>query len=324
MMTWANIMKIQKINRYLVSARVSGLAGGLMIVGWMALVACTGSPKKIDPIPQPSPLPTPTSLPSPTATPSPTPQPTVAVLRSPLITSPQAFTYQVIATYPHDPEAWVEGLVYSDGVLFESTGELGRSSVRQVELATGKIVRKHTLDSVFYGEGLAQVGNRLVQLTWKNNLGFVYDATTFEQISTFQYDHEGWGLAYNGKDLAVSDGTATLRFFDPEKLTEVRRVQVTDGDKPIVMLNELEWMNGEVLANIWQTDLIARIDPQTGLVTGWINLAGLLSDKERTEAQQAGRVIDVLNGIAYDAKRDRLFVTGKLWPKLFEIKLVRT
>ena len=301
-----------------------------MAFGLAVLAACNASPEPIKSTPQPSSLPTPLPSPSPsphlspTATLAPTPQPTAAVLRSPLVISPQAFTYQIIASYPHDPEAWIEGLVYSDGVLFESTGEPGRSSVREVELATGKIVRKHMLDGVFYGEGLAQVGNHLVQLTWKNQIGFVYDANTFEQISTFQYAHEGWGLAYNGKELTVSDGTATLRFFDPDKLTEVRRVQVTDSDKPVVMLNELEWMNGEVLANIWQTDLIARIDPQTGVVTGWINLAGLLSDKDRAEAQQAGRVIDVLNGIAYDAKQDRLFVTGKLWPKLFEIKLVRT
>ena len=301
--------------------------------GALCLVLCACS---TEPSLTPTAAPAPTQTPSPTATmlPTPTtlPTPTLIVLQSPLQSpiatavasaAPMHYTYKVIHSYPHDPEAWIEGLVYTDSALFESTGELGRSSVREVELTTGKVLRKRALDNAFYGEGLALIGDQLVQLTWQNKTGFVYDAKTFEPISVFQYDHEGWGLAYNGQELALSDGTATLRFLDPKKLTEVRRVQVNDGGKPVVMLNELEWVNGELFANIWQTDLIARIDPRTGVVTGWIDLSGLLTDKDRTNAQQAGRVIDVLNGIAYDSKNDRLFVTGKFWPKLFEIQLVQ-
>jgi glutamine cyclotransferase len=244
-------------------------------------------------------------------------------LPSPLATpSVSTYSYEVINTYPHDPAAFTQGLVYANGRLFESTGLNGQSTLREVNLATGEVLRSKPLDQQYFAEGLALVGSRLIQLTWKNQTGFVYNVNTFEPLRTFSYAHEGWGLAYNGQEMALSDGTPTLRFLDPETLTEVRQVQVADRGNPVMNLNELEWVNGELFANIWQTDWVARIDPRTGQVRGWVDLTGLLSERDRAEAQATGRGIDVLNGIAYDPEGDRLFVTGKLWPRLFEIKLV--
>ncbi len=251
-------------------------------------------------------------------TPSATPKATVAPAEpSPAPESPSAvitYTYAIVRAYPHDPAAFTQGLVYADGVLYESTGLYGRSSLRRVALETGEVLQQRDLPAEYFGEGLALFDGRLIQLTWQNNIGFVYDAASFALQQTWTYPTEGWGLTHDGTHLIMSDGSATLRFLDPRTFQAQREVLVTDGGRPVGWLNELEYVNGEVFANVWQTDWIARIDPQTGRVLGWIDLSGLLAPEERQGA-------DVLNGIAYDAQNGRLFVTGKLWPKLFEITL---
>jgi glutamine cyclotransferase len=218
--------------------------------------------------------------------------------------------------YPHDRSAFTEGLVFQDGVFFESTGLRGSSSLRRVALETGEVLQFRALSIQFFGEGIALFGQKIVQLTWQSHTGFVYDKDSFELLSTFGYPTEGWGLTQDGRRLIMSDGTATLHFLDPESLTEIGKIDVHDDHVPVVNLNELEYVEGEVYANVWQTDWIARIDPHTGRVTGWIDLTGLLSAEDQNPA------VDVLNGIAYDAENDRLFVTGKLWPKVFEIQLI--
>ncbi len=228
------------------------------------------------------------------------------------------YTYQIVDTYPHDPNAFTQGLIYADGVLFEGTGRNGQSSLREVDLETGQVQRQVELPEQFFGEGITLFGDRIYQLTWQSQQGFVYDAETFRQLDTFTYPTEGWGLTHDGSRLIMSDGTPTLYFLDPQSLQETGRVTVRYGDQPVVRLNELEYVDGEVYANIWQTNTIARIDPHTGQVVGWIDLTGLLQPADVTQP------VDVLNGIAYDAARDRLFVTGKLWPKLFEIDLLAT
>jgi glutamine cyclotransferase len=223
--------------------------------------------------------------------------------------------YRVVHVYPHDPEAFTQGLVYLDGFLYEGTGLNGRSSIRKVRLENGEVVQIQKLDAQYFGEGIAILGNSLFELTWQAELGFVYDRSTFQRTGTFTYKGEGWGLTQDGKRLIMSDGSSYLRFIDPVTRQEVSRLQVRDGGKPVDRLNELEYVKGEVLANVWQTERIARISPKTGQVLGWVDLSGLLSARE-------AQTVDVLNGIAYDAEHDRLFVTGKLWPKLFEIKVV--
>lgn len=220
----------------------------------------------------------------------------------------------MLKAYPHDPEAFTQGLVYTDGALYESTGLRGRSSVRRVDLTTGEVLQRREVAAPYFAEGLALVGDRLIQLTWQENTAFVYDKDTFEPTGVFSYATEGWGLAHDGTQLIMSDGTPVLRFRDPDTFEVTRAVTVTFDGQPIERLNELEFIDGQVWANIWQTDAIARIDPATGAVMGWIDLSGLLSPEERISA-------DVLNGIAYDPAGKRLFVTGKLWPKLFEIEL---
>jgi len=225
--------------------------------------------------------------------------------------------FKVVRSYPHDPDAFTQGLFFLDGFLYEGTGLNGRSSIRKVELETGRVLQQVALPDEVFGEGIAQWGDRLIGLTWQNQTAFVLDLKTFKLWRKFSYPGEGWGLTHNDKELVLSDGTPELRFLDPLTFKELRRVKVTAGDQPVAQLNELEWVGGEILANIWQTDRIARIDPRTGRVTGWIDLAGLLPDNQRSNPDA------VLNGIAYDAKKKRLFVTGKLWPKLFEIELTR-
>ncbi|MBL8188299.1 MAG: glutaminyl-peptide cyclotransferase [Acidobacteria bacterium] len=227
----------------------------------------------------------------------------------------QNFNYEVINTYPHDPAAFTQGLVYHQGFLYESTGLNGRSSLRRVELTTGQVLKNVAVDSIHFAEGLALFNNRLYQLTWQTQTAFVYDLDSFAPLKTFGYSGEGWGLTTNGQSLMMSNGSNQIRFLDPETFQIQRTISVTDNDRPVNMLNELEFIKGEIFANIWLADRIARIDPASGRVTGWINLAGLLSSEERNRA-------DVLNGIAYDETGDRLFITGKLWPKLFQIKLV--
>jgi glutamine cyclotransferase len=225
--------------------------------------------------------------------------------------------YQVVKTYPHDRSAFTQGLQFVDGVLYEGTGQNGQSGIRKVKLETGEILQQQPLDSKYFGEGITVFGDTIVQLTWQSEIGFVYDKATFKQIKTFTYEGEGWGLTHDGARLIMSDGDArgALRFLDPKTLKETGRVIVKDNGLPVKNLNELEFVKGEILANIWQTSRIARISLKTGQVTGWIDLTGLLNPNEAAGA-------DVLNGIAYDAAGDRLFVTGKYWPKLFEIKIV--
>ena len=230
------------------------------------------------------------------------------------------YTYEVVHSYPHDRTAFTEGLFYRDGFLYESTGIEGASSVSKVRLETGEVVQRHDLPSAYFGEGIIQWKDRLIQLTYKTEVGFVYNLSTFETERRFEYPGEGWAMTQDGKNIFMSDGTAQIRIWDPETLQELRRITVTDQGQPVPNVNELEWVKGEIYANIWETDRIARIDPATGRVVGWIDLAGLLSPNERIAGPEG---TDVLNGIAYDAKGNRLFVTGKRWPKLFEIRLVR-
>jgi glutaminyl-peptide cyclotransferase len=227
------------------------------------------------------------------------------------------YTYQVLHVYPHDPAAFTQGLFYLNGFLYESTGLEGRSTVRKVRLETGEVLQKVDIPPSLFGEGITAWGNRLLSLTWKDHFGFVFDLNTFAVEQRYSYEGEGWGLTHDDKEIILSDGTADLRFLDPQNLLETHRVHVTADGKPIDQLNEIEWIKGEVFANIWQTDRIVRINPRTGKVVGWIDLTGLLAS-----ADQSPRPHDVLNGIAYDAATDRLFVTGKLWSKLFEIRLV--
>ena len=229
------------------------------------------------------------------------------------------YGYDVVHSYPHDPRAYTQGLFYLNGIMYESTGLWGESSIRKVRFETGELLQKRDIPEQYFGEGIINWKDRLLELTWKNELGFVYDLINFTPKGQFQYPGEGWGLTQDGKRIIMSDGTAQLRFWDPETLRETGRITVTDDVGPIRELNELEWVKGEVYANVYETDRIARIDPASGKVTGWIDLTGILTPAERS-GLEAG---DVLNGIAYDAKGDRLFVTGKRWPKLFEIRLVK-
>ncbi len=225
--------------------------------------------------------------------------------------------YRVVAVLPHDPEAFTQGLVYDQGTLLEGTGLKRRSSLRRVSLQTGEVVQWQALSPDEFGEGVTVFGDRVYQLTWQSHLGFVYDKTTFELLKTFEYPTEGWGLTHDGQRLIMSDGTATLRFLDPASLSETGRVTVFDGWAPVTRLNELEYVNGAVYANVWPTDRIARIDLVTGYVTGWIDLSGLRG------YLPAGAAVDVLNGIAYDTQNDWLIVTGKLWPAVFVLQIGR-
>ena len=225
------------------------------------------------------------------------------------------YGYQIVRVYPHDANAFTQGLQYADGVLYEGTGLNGRSSIRKVKLETGEVLQKRDVPAQYFGEGITIWKSDLIELTWQSGVAFVYDKNTFQERRTLTYPGEGWGLTHDGTHLIMSDGSDRLRILDPVTFAEQRRVRVMAGDVPLRDLNELEYVKGEVFANVWTTDYIARIAPATGRVVGYIDLNGLLTAKERPSD-------GVLNGIAYDEQRDRLFVTGKLWPKLFEIKLV--
>jgi glutamine cyclotransferase len=227
------------------------------------------------------------------------------------------YTYQVLNTYPHDQSAFTEGLVFEDGVLYEGTGLYEYSNLRRVELETGKVLQIRELPNQYFGEGITIYKNKIIQLTWKSNLGLVYDKSNFELLQEFNYPTEGWGITYDGRYLLMSDGTSTLHFLDPETFEEIRQIEVFENDVPVTKINELEYVQGQIFANIWLTERIARINPLTGQVTGWIDLKGILSPEDCSEK------VDVLNGIAYDAKNNRLLVTGKFWPKLFEIELIK-
>jgi len=226
------------------------------------------------------------------------------------------YTYNVVNTYPHDRTAFTQGLVFEDDVLYEGTGQYGYSTLRRVELETGDILQIRELSEQFFGEGITIYGDEIIQLTWQSNIGFVYDKESFELLQEFNYSTEGWGITHDGTRLIMSDGTSTLHFLDPQTFEEIGQLEVLDNDTPIARLNELEYIQGEIYANVWQEDWVVRIAPQTGQVVGWIELRGLLTAEDRSEP------VDVLNGIAYDAMTERLFVTGKLWPKLFEIELI--
>ena len=229
--------------------------------------------------------------------------------------SPPGYTYRVLQVYPHDPHAFTQGLEYRDGFLYEGTGLEGHSSLRKVDLETGRVLQETRLGDEYFGEGVTVLPDRILQLTWRAEKGFIYERDSFHLLRSFRYSGEGWGLANDGRQVYMSDGSAEIRVWDPETLREGRRIAVHDGLTPVARLNELEIVRGEIYANVWLTDRIARISPADGSVLGWIDLSGLLSPAERVGA-------DVLNGIAYDAPGGRLFVTGKLWPKLFRIEVV--
>jgi glutamine cyclotransferase len=224
--------------------------------------------------------------------------------------------YQIVHTYPHDPAAFTQGLIYIDGHLYESTGLKGKSSLRMVNLTTGDVLQKYTVPAEYFAEGLTDWDNTLIQLTWESHKAFVYDRFSFSLQRTFSYSGEGWGLTHDGTELILSDGTSYLRFLDPKSFRETRRIHVTDENgRAVDKLNELEYIHGEIYANIWESDRIVRISPVTGKILGWLDLSGILDKRELHDPDA------VLNGIAYDAAEDRLFVTGKLWPKLFEIRI---
>jgi Glutamine cyclotransferase len=223
------------------------------------------------------------------------------------------YTYKIINTYPHDRAAFTQGLIYQDECFYESTGLYGRSSLRKVDLKTGMVLKKHSLPSLFFAEGITLFGTKIIQLTWKSKMGFIYNKENFEVLQTFRYPTEGWGITNDGRRLIMSDGSSTLFFLDPETFREVDKIEVLDQDGAAVKgINELEYIKGEIFANIWPTTRVARISLETGKVTGWLDLAGIVSLEKDA---------DVLNGIAYDENNDRLFVTGKLWPKVFEIEI---
>jgi len=223
-------------------------------------------------------------------------------------------SYKVVATFPHDTSSFTQGLVFADGELYESTGLNGESTLRRVEIATGKTLQRIDIPKQYFAEGLALVGDELLQLTWQHRLGFVYDRKTFQQKRTFTYNTEGWGIAYDGTSrLIMSDGSDTLVYLDPKTFAVTTTLQVRDAGRPIRNLNELEWIEGEIWANVWQTDRIARISPNTGEVNAWIDLGSLFPRLQRTPPA------DELNGIAYDKATRRIFITGKKWPRLYQI-----
>jgi len=226
------------------------------------------------------------------------------------------YSYEVVNVYPHDPTAFTQGMIFKDGYLYESTGLNGGSSLRKVELETGKVLQKIDIDRKIFAEGLASVDGQLYQLSWRARTGFVYNTDTFALERTFKYPGQGWGLTFHKDQLIMSDGTSILRFLGPADFKEIKKLAVFIDGKPLRRLNELEMVKGDLLANVWLTDRIAIISPETGHVDGIINLAGLL------DKYVPGSEADVLNGIAYDAAGERLFVTGKYWPKLFEIKII--
>jgi glutamine cyclotransferase len=230
---------------------------------------------------------------------------------------PPEYSFKIVHVFPHDPNAFTQGLTYRDGFLYEGTGLQGRSSLRKVRLETGEVLQRTDLPREFFGEGITILNNQIIQITWRSQAGFVYDLNDFHLLRRFSYTGEGWGLATNGREIFMSDGTAEIRVLDGRTLEEKRRLKVHDGATAVTRINELEVVEGEIFANVWETDRIARISPQSGRVVGWIDLTGLLSPVYRRGADA------VLNGIAYDPAGKRLFVTGKLWPSIFEIRLVR-
>ncbi|HZH91252.1 MAG TPA: glutaminyl-peptide cyclotransferase [Pyrinomonadaceae bacterium] len=230
---------------------------------------------------------------------------------------PPTYTYKIKNSWPHDRRAYTQGLIFLEGMLWESTGQYGASSLRKVELKTGKVIKQISVPGNYFAEGMTVFNNKVFQLTWQEQKGFIYDPVTFKKQGEFSYTGEGWGLTHDKESLIMSDGSDQIRFLDPSTLQTTRTVRVTDRGKAVDQLNELEYIDGEIYANIYQTDRIARIEPETGKILGWIDLTGLLAVKDRTGEE------DVLNGIAYDEMGKRIFVTGKMWPKLYEIEIVK-
>lgn len=226
------------------------------------------------------------------------------------------WSYKIVNTYDHDPNAFTQGLVFEDGVLYEGTGLPARSELRKVELETGAVLQRLKLKDQYFGEGITILGDRIIQLTFQSRVGFVYNKETFELLREFKYPTEGWGITHDGKNLIMSDGTPMLYFLNPDTFAQVGKKMVFDQDTAVWGLNELEYVEGEIYANVWPGEQIVKIDPQSGQVTGWIDMKGLLDPDEQDNQ------IDVFNGIAYDTASSRLFVTGKFWPTLFEVKLV--
>ena len=315
----------------------------LFLLGVLLLVSCAPSPSPTNELVVTVPVtatstpvaasPVPPTAVSPLQTPAPAtvrPTATCATLESspvpPTIVSPlqtatpaapiPVCTARVVGIFPHDRAAYTQGLVFEDEDFYEGTGIWGQSTLRRVDLESGEVLQLHSLPPEYFGEGITIWQDRIIQLTWRARQGFVYDRQSFELLDTFQYPTEGWGITHDGTRLIMSDGTQTLRFWDPDTLAEIGSVEVYANGIPVTRLNELEYIQGMVLANVYQTDLVAVIDPQTGQVTAWIDLRGLLEPGDYAEP------VDVLNGIAYDAGSQRLFVTGKLWPKLFEIEVL--
>lgn len=230
---------------------------------------------------------------------------------------PAEYTFRVIKTYPHDPEAYTQGFLFDNGFLYEGTGQQGASSLRKVELESGKILQSVNLGREYFGEGIALLNGKIYQLTWTNGVGFVYDAATFRTLNTFAYTTQGWGLTTNGSELIMSDGSYTLYFREPNGFSELRRLDVYDDNGPVKMLNELEYINGKIYANVYLTDRIVIINPETGAVEGNIDMKGLLKATDRNGKE------DVLNGIAYDSESNRIFVTGKLWSKVYQVEFIK-
>jgi glutamine cyclotransferase len=227
------------------------------------------------------------------------------------------YTYRVINNYPHDKEAFTQGLVFDNDFIYEGTGLYGRSSIRQTRLETGEIIRQHNLSSSYFGEGITIYQDKIFQITWKSHQGFIYNKSNLKPLDTFEIKTEGWGLTHNGTTLVLSDGTAFLYFLDLTTFEEVKVLEVIDQNIPIKQLNELEYVNGKIYANVWHSEKIAMINPKTGQVSGWIDLAGLQDYLEDNTS------IGELNGIAFDTENERLFVTGKLWPQVFEIEIIK-
>lgn len=225
------------------------------------------------------------------------------------------YSYNIINAYPHDTSAFTQGLFYEDGFLYESTGEFKGSALRKVDLQSGEVLKIHKLNENYFGEGITFYNNKIFQLTWKSKMGFIYDKDSFKLINKFYYNTEGWGITHNDEHLIMSDGTHEIYFLNAKNFKRCYSIKVHDKFRAITRLNELEFIRGEIYANVWRSNKIARICPHSGKITGWIDLKGLLNYKESKNA-------DVLNGIAYDKQNNRIFVTGKLWPKVFEIKLV--
>ena len=244
--------------------------------------------------------------------------PTTSTVTTSSLTSAPVYTYKVLNVYPHDADDFTEGLVYHNGFLYESSGLYGNSSLRRVDLGTGQVLQIYDLSAQYFGEGITIVNNTIIQLTWQNNTGFVYNLASFRFLQNFSYPTEGWGLTNNGSQLIMSDGTANLFFLNPQTFQRTGEITVHDGSTPIVNLNSLDYINGSIFANVWLTNRIAIINPGTGQVTAWIDLTGI----ENMTGCHCDVGNDVLNGIAYDAQSNRLFVTGKMWPNLFEIQIV--